>query len=293
MCWIVCRRDETPVTGDASTADGATGKGEFTQIAEVIRERTGQTPAVGMILGSGLGDAAEAVQQKVVIPYAELPHWPVSTVVGHAGRLHVGRWGGHEVLAMQGRVHYLEGYSMRQVTLPVRVMQAVGIETPIVTNAAGGIDPAFSPGDIMLIEDHINLVTMFGRDPLIGPNDEILGPRYPDMSNAYDPELRALALDAAGEAGIVLRRGVYVCQLGPSFETDADVRLLERLGADAVGMSTVPEVIVARHGDLRVLGLSCITNVMTVEHDHEEVLAAAAGIAPRLGAVIEGVLRRL
>jgi purine-nucleoside phosphorylase len=200
---------------------------------------------------------------------------------------------------MQGRVHYYEGYPMSQVTLPIRVMQLLGVELLILTNAAGGINKTFKAGDLMLITDHINLLGMTGANPLRGPNDDTLGPRFPDMSRVYDPELRKLALEAAGEAGIPLKQGVYMCLAGPSFETPADVRFLRLIGADAVGMSTVPEATVARHGGLRVLGISGISNTAIDSGDeapvttHEEVLEAGKIIAPRLEAILRGVLRKL
>ncbi len=265
--------------------------------AEALRRRFASRPKVGIILGSGLSAVAEAVEAEAVIPYPDIPHFPRATVEGHAGRLVVGHLEGHPVMVMQGRAHYYEGYSMAQVTLPVRVMQALGVNTLIVTNAAGGLNPSFRPGDVMVIRDHINLIGMAGLNPLRGPNLDRFGPRFPDMSSAYDPTLRAIARSVAQEASIPVHEGVYICLAGPSFETPADIRFLRLIGADAVGMSTVPEVTVARHGGMRVLGLSGISNVASTEGEnvatHEEVLEAGRVLAPRLETIIRGVLRRL
>ncbi len=269
----------------------------FEAAAAAIRRLTELEPQVGLVLGSGLSPLAEGVQDPVSFPYRELPHFPSSTVAGHAGQLVLGHLENRPVIVMQGRTHYYEGYSMAQITFPVRVMQVLGIETLIVTNAAGGLDPAFHAGDVMLITDHINLIGMTGLNPLRGPNVDELGPRFPDMSQPYDADLSALARQVAAQEGIPLREGVYICLAGPSYETMADLRFLRIIGADAVGMSTVPEVTVARHGRTRVLGLSGITNVLpveggpVVETSHEDVLEAGEKLAPRLEAVIRGVLR--
>lgn len=269
------------------------------EAAAVVRRSLTDLPQVGIILGSGLGGVAEAVEAATVIPYTEIPHFPQATVEGHAGRLVVGRLEGQMVMVMQGRAHYYEGYSMAWLTLPVRVMQVLGVKTLIVTNAAGGLNPDFHPADVMVIRDHINLIGMAGQSPLRGPNLDRFGPRFPDMTRAYDPALRRLALDVARKAKIPVREGVYVCLAGPNFETPADVRFLRMIGADAVGMSTVPEVIVARHGGMRVLGLSGISNVLTGEDEpatettHEEVLEAGRLLAPRLETIVREVLRRL
>jgi purine-nucleoside phosphorylase len=271
----------------------------FEAAAAVVRERTRVQPRVGLILGSGLNPLSEAVEGGVAIPYGEIPHFPVTTVVGHSGRLIVGHLETQPVVVMQGRAHYYEGYSMAEVTFPVRVMQFLGIEVLIVTNAAGGLAPAFQAGDVMLITDHINLIGMGGLNPLRGPNLDALGPRFPDMSEPYDLKLQALARQVAAEAGVVLREGVYVCLAGPSFETPADLKYLRLIGADAVGMSTVPEVTVARHGGTRVMGLSGISNVAavegvpTAETTHEEVLEAGQVLVPRLESIVRGVLRAL
>jgi purine-nucleoside phosphorylase len=273
-------------------------RAQFEEAAAAIRAKTRHTPRIGIILGSGLGPLADAVQDAdILLPSENIPYWPRSTVEGHIGRLVIGKLEGQMVLVQQGRAHYYEGHSMQRVTLPVRVMQRLGLETLIVTNAAGAINPAFRPGDVMLITDHINLMGMAGVSPLRGPNDDSLGVRFPDMSRAYDRELRGLALEAAEEAGLRLHQGVYICLGGPSFETPADLRFLRLIGADAVGMSTVPEVTVARHGGLRVLGLSGISNAANLDGDtlttHEEVLAAGREIVPKLTGIVRGVLRRL
>ena len=266
-------------------------------IAGVVRSKIGIQPRIGLILGTGLGGLAEAIQQPTIIPYSELPGWPVSTVQGHAGRLVLGELDGQKLLVMQGRIHYYEGYDMGQVTLPVRVMQRLGLEILIVTNAAGAINPGFKPGDLMLITDHLNLVGMAGLNPLIGPNLDELGPRFPDMSQAYDRELCEMARKVAIENQMVLNEGVYVGLSGPSFESPADLRFLRTAGADAVGMSTVPEVIVARHGGMRVLGFSGISNKANLDGNtitsHEEVLAAGNVIVPKLEKLIRGVLQAL
>lgn len=270
---------------------------QIDEAANAIRARTGQKPRVGIILGSGLNDLANSVQKADVIPYADLPHWPRSTVHGHAGRLVIGELEGQAVLVMQGRVHFYEGYSMSQITLPVRVMQRLGLEMMFVTNAAGGVNPDFTPGDVMLITDNLNLVGMSGANPLMGPNIDELGPRFPDMSRSYDLELMALARQAAGENNLTLREGVYCGLSGPSFESPADLRFLKLAGADAVGMSTVPEVIVARHGGTRVLGLSGISNKANLDGStvttHEEVIEAGKVITPKVEKIIRGVLRAL
>jgi purine-nucleoside phosphorylase len=266
-------------------------------IAGVIRTKSKIKPRLGLILGTGLGGLADAIQQPTVIPYSDLPGWPLSTVQGHAGRLVLGELDGQSLLVMQGRIHYYEGYDMAQVTLPVRVMQRLGIEILIVTNAAGAINPNFMPGDVMLITDHLNLVGMAGLNPLIGPNLDELGPRFPDMSQAYDRELFGLSRKVAMEHKLDLHEGVYVGLSGPSFESPADLRFLRMAGADSVGMSTVPEVIVARHGGTRVLGFSGISNKANLDGNtvtsHEEVLASGNVIVPKLMTLIRGVLQAL
>jgi purine-nucleoside phosphorylase len=267
--------------------------------ADFIHSRSRYRPQVGLILGSGLNPLAEAVEAADRIPYDQIPHFPKPTVEGHVGRLVLGRLEGRQVAVMQGRVHFYEGYPIQQVVFPVRAMQALGIKTLIVTNAAGGLNPSFHPGDLMLIRDHLNMMGMTGNNPLFGPNDPTLGPRFPDMSQAYDPTLRRMARQVAEREGIPLHEGVYAGLAGPSFETPAEIRFLRLIGADAVGMSTVPEVIVARHGGLRVLGLSGISNVALTEAvagqetSHEEVLATGQQVVPRLTALIRGVLAQL
>lgn len=272
---------------------------QYEAAADFIRSQTVHRPKVGLILGSGLNPLAEAVERADQIPYGSIPNFPKPTVEGHVGQLVIGRLEGISVAVMQGRVHFYEGYSIQQVVFPVRVMQVMGIETLIVTNAAGGLNPAFHPGDLMLISDHLNLIGMTGNNPLFGPNDPTLGPRFPDMSQAYDPKLRHIAREVGGEQDLPLHEGVYAGLSGPSFETPADIRFLRIVGADAVGMSTVPEVTVARHGGLRVMGVSGIANVAVTEAipgqetSHEEVLAAGQQLVPRLTALVRGVLARL
>lgn len=270
---------------------------QIDQASDSIRGRTSYKPRVGIILGSGLNELAASVQKADTIPYADLPNWPVSTVHGHAGRLVIGDLEGQSVLVMQGRVHFYEGYSMSQVTLPVRVMIRLGLEIMIVTNAAGGVNPDFVPGDVMLITDNLNLMGMSGANPLMGPNIDELGPRFPDMSQAYDHSLMTSARASASENKILLREGVYCGLSGPSFESPADLRYLRLAGADAVGMSTVPEVIVARHGGLRVLGFSGISNKANLDGStvttHEEVIEAGQVITPKMEKIIRGVLRSL
>jgi purine-nucleoside phosphorylase len=268
---------------------------DYREAANYVAAHTHYQPSISLILGSGLSTLADRVPDPDIIPFADIPHFPASTVLGHAGRLVIGGLAGHQVMIMQGRAHYYEGYSMDEVTLPIRVMQLLGVKTLIVTNAAGGINPTFKAGELMLITDHINLIGMGGNNPLRGSNLDEFGPRFLDMSEAYDRELRDLALRVAKENNITLHQGVYVGLAGPSFETPADIRFLKLIGADAVGMSTVPEVTVARHGDMRVLGFSGISNVIQVEPSeqeltHEEVLEAGQRMVPRLATIINGVL---
>lgn len=259
-----------------------------------IAARGGVAPEVGLILGSGLGDLAERIEEAVRIPYGEIPHFPVSTVEGHAGRLVIGRLGGRQVAAMQGRVHYYEGYSMQQITFPVRVMKALGCRTLVVTCASGGLNPSFEAGDLMLITDHIN---MMGEDPLRGPNPAELGPRFPAMVDAYTPALREVALQVAAEQGFALRQGVYSPITGPSYNTSAELRMLQVLGSDSVGMSTVPEVMVAAHMGMQVVGVACITDMalpdQPVHLTHEEVMATAERTKPRFQSLIMGLLSQL
>ena len=262
--------------------------------AERVRERFGRTPDAAIVLGTGLGGLAAEIEAEVTIPYSDIPGFPLSTVESHAGRLLCGTLGGRNVVAMQGRFHRYEGYTLRQVTFPVRVLRALGAQTLIVSNAAGVMDPFWNPGEVMLIADHIN---MLGDNPLIGPNDDRLGVRFPDMSAPYDAELRALARQVALEQGIALREGVYVAITGPALETRAEYRMLRTLGADVVGMSTVPEVIVAVHAGMRVLGFSIMTDKClpdALEPVTLETIIANAGRAePTLTALVRGVLERM
>jgi purine-nucleoside phosphorylase len=253
---------------------------------------------VALILGSGLGDLADEIKSPVVVPYADIPHFPVSTVKGHAGQLVIGELKGTPVAAMRGRVHYYEGYSLRDVAFPVRVLRRLGAEVLIVTNAAGGLNEDFSTGDLMMLTDHLNLMGMAGQSPLVGPDEPELGVRFLDMLGAYDAELRAMGHRAAHQNEFTLREGIYAMVAGPAFETMAEIRFLQRAGADAVGMSTIPEVLVARHEGMRVLGLSAITDMAVGpaavhEISHMDVLAAAERIKPRLAAVVRGVLAAL
>ncbi|OGT27493.1 MAG: purine-nucleoside phosphorylase [Gammaproteobacteria bacterium RBG_16_66_13] len=264
--------------------------------AGAVQDRTEILPQVGLILGSGLGPLADEVQG-IRIEGVDIPGWPASSVRGHAGRIILGELDRQTVFVMQGRTHYYEGYPMPRLGLPVRVMQRLGVEILIVTNAAGAVNPDFSPGDLMLIVDHLNFIGMAGHSPLYGPNLDAFGPRFPDMSQTYDRALLALARQAAGDMKLEVRQGVYAGLGGPSFETPADLRFLRMVGVDAVGMSTVPEVTVARHGGTRVLGISGISNKANLDGStptsHEEVLAAGEMLVPRLTALIRGVLRRL
>ena len=261
--------------------------------AKVIEHACGRAE-IGIVLGSGLGDYTEALTDKQTIAYAEIPGFPVSTVAGHAGLWHAGTLHGKRVYMMQGRFHAYEGYKMTDVTLPVRVMQRLGVQTLIVTNAAGGVNTDFASGALMLITDHINLT---GKNPLIGPNLEDFGPRFPDMTYAYDRDYRALAADVAQRLGVELRQGVYCWLNGPSYETPAEIRMLRTLGADAVGMSTVPEVIAARQGGTRVLGLSCITNmaagVLDQPLNHQEVMETSNRVKGTFRALLDGVIEAM
>jgi purine-nucleoside phosphorylase len=272
---------------------------QYAAAAAFVRQRIAHHPQVGLILGSGMNPLAEAVEAADVVPYDQVPHFPRPTVEGHSGRLVVGKLAGVAVAVLQGRAHFYEGYPLQQVVFPVRVLQALDIKILIVTNAAGGLNPQFRSGELMLIGDHINFLGMAGNNPLFGPNDPKLGPRFPDMSQAYDPELRQVARRVAEERGIPLHEGVYAGLAGPSFETPAEIRFLRLIGADAVGMSTVAEVTVARHAGMRVLGVSGISNLALAEPQpgqqasHEEVLAAGREIVPRLTALLLGLLGQL
>jgi purine-nucleoside phosphorylase len=262
--------------------------------AEVVRRSSSMTPEVGLILGTGLGGLAREIAIEATVPYADIPGFPLSTVESHAGRLLLGRLGGRPVVAMEGRFHRYEGYDLQQVTFPVRVLHALGARTLIVSNACGGMNPLWAPGDLVLLSDHINLL---GDNPLVGPNDDRLGPRFPDMSAPYDPELRALARAAALELGIVLREGVYVAVPGPNLETRAEYRMLRTLGADVVGMSTVPEVIVANHQGMRTLGISIITDQCLPDAlepaDIGRIIATAGRAEPALTRLVTTLTERL
>lgn len=267
---------------------------QYSAAVEFIHSHTILKPKVALILGSGLGVIGGEIAGATTIPYEQIPGFPISTIVGHAGNLILGIWRRCPVVAMQGRFHRYEGYSLKQVTFPVLVMHKLGAQILIVTNAAGGINRSFSAGDLMLITDHLNLM---GDNPLQGPNDESLGPRFPDMSQAYDPQLRSLAQEVAAQQGIDLKQGTYVGVQGPTFETPAEIRMLRAMGADAVGMSTVPEVIVANYLGMRVLGLSCITNmaagILPQPLSHEEVLDTSSRVMPVFIKLISGILAKV
>ena len=263
-----------------------------------IQSRSVLKPEVGIILGSGLGDLAAEVRDATAIPYEDIPHFLRSTVVGHAGRLLIGRLENVAVVVMQGRFHFYEGYGIQALTLPVRVIRMLGANTLIVTNAAGGLNPTYRPGDFMLIRDHINFLGLAGLNPLVGPNDERFGERFPALAKAYDAELRTLARTiSAQRPEITLHEGVYAQVAGPSYETGAELKFLRIAGADAVGMSTAPEVIVARHMGMRVLGISLITNTATGDDtenvNHAEVLTAADAARPKFAALVRGILGKI
>ena len=264
------------------------------EAAAAVRDRCGEVPDVAIVLGSGLGAFADSLDDPIVAPYEALPHWPQSRVVGHAGRLVVGYAAGKRVAALSGRVHVYEGHPMATVVFASRVMARLGVPCLILTNAAGGINTGFGQGALMVIDDHIN---MMGSNPLIGPNDDRMGARFPDMSEVYSYRLRALADEAAAAAGIAVRHGVYVAVHGPSYETPAEIRAFRALGADAVGMSTVPEAIAARHMGMEVLGISCITNmaagVLNQTLVHDEVMETARRVRGSFIALLEGVIGRL
>lgn len=268
---------------------------QIDEVTNMVRSRISVQPVVGLILGSGLNGLADSVQNPIHIPYSDLPNFPTSTVHGHVGRFVIGELDGKAVIVMQGRIHYYEGYTMGQVTLPVRVMHRLGVHSLFVTNAAGGVNGDFVPGDVMLITDQLNLMGMSGLNPLMGPNIDEIGPRFPDMSQPYDREYFDLARGVAKKNNLTLREGVYAGLSGPSFESPADLRFLRLAGVDAVGMSTVPEVIIARHGGMRVLGLSGISNKANLDGStittHEEVIEAGKVITPKIETIVRGVLR--
>ena len=269
-------------------------KAKAAETADFLRSRIGPTPQTGLLTGTGLGEAAEALRASTVLEYKDIPHFPVPTVPSHAGRLVCGELAGRPVMVMQGRFHLYEGYSPAEIAFPVRVMQELGLRQLVVTNAAGGLNPSFAPGDMMLITDHINLT---GENPLVGPNEDSWGPRFPDMTRAYDREFLRLAENAATQSGLPVHRGVYAGLKGPSLETPAETRFLKTIGAQAVGFSTVQEVIAAAHGGLKVLGVSIITNVndpdRPVPATVEEIIAVARQAAPNLARLLAGVMRQL
>jgi purine-nucleoside phosphorylase len=262
--------------------------------ADVVRRRATLVPEVGIILGTGLGGLAREIAVEAEVPYADIPGFPLSTVETHAGKLLLGRLGGRPVVAMQGRFHRYEGYDLEQVTFPVRVLRQLGARTLVVSNACGGMNPLWGPGDLVLLSDHINLL---GDNPLVGPNDERLGPRFPDMSAPYDPGLRALARAAALDLRIVLREGVYVAVSGPNLETRAEYRMLRAMGADVVGMSTVPEVIVANHQGMRTVGISIVTDQCLPDAlepaEIGKIIATASRAEPNLTRLITTLVERL
>ena len=259
--------------------------------AEFIRSRVDMRPTVGLVLGSGLGDYTDTLEDATRIPYSEIPNFPVPTIAGHAGALVFGRKNGKEVVVMQGRIHYYEGLPQQEITLPMRVLAALGIKTVVLTNACGGVNLNFTPGDLMLISDHINFS---GANPLIGPNLDTFGPRFPDMSDLYTASLRAAIRQKVEEAGIFMQEGVYAMYSGPNYETPAEIRMFRTLGADAVGMSTVPEALVAGHCGIQVVGISCITNmaagVLPVKLSHAEVTETANKVSAKFRKVVDIVL---
>lgn len=269
---------------------------DYCLAADVIRKQINIQPEFGLVLGSGLGQLADEVENPVIINYKDIPGWPLSTVAGHKGRLVIGTLEGKPVLVQQGRAHFYEGYSPAEVTFAVRVMICLGIKTLVVTNAAGGVNKDFRAGDIMLITDHIGTTAFAGHNPLIGPNFDQFGPRFNDMSQAYDRGLAHLAREAAAKNGIKLQEGVYCWFSGPNYETPAEIRMIRCIGGDAVGMSTVPEVIVARHGGMRVLGFSGVTNKCSddgnAQTTHAEVLEAADVIGPKIITILRDVLKQ-
>jgi len=266
----------------------------FQETADFIASKTALKPEVGIILGSGLGALGDSLQDACAIPYGEIPHFVVSTAPGHKGRVIIGSCGGKTLLCMQGRFHYYEGYTMQQITYPVRVMKLLGIQTLILTNSCGGLNPGFDSGDLMVITDHINFM---GQNPLIGANEDQFGPRFPDMTYTYSRELIAMAKQAAADNDIRLREGVYVACSGPSFETPAEIRMFQQMGGSAVGMSTVPEAIIARHCGMRLLALSCVTNpaagIVDAPLTGEEVIETAGRAAETFIRLLTGIIQRL
>jgi purine-nucleoside phosphorylase len=270
---------------------------DIDRAAQFIQSQSSLQPSIGLVLGSGLGPLAEAVRVDARIPASRIPGWPVPRVEGHRGEVLLGDLEGRPVVVLEGRPHYYEGHSISRLGLPVRVMRRLGARTLIVTNAAGAVNPAYAPGDLMLIVDHVNLIGMAGLSPLRGPNLDEFGPRFPDMSQAYDRGLMDLARAVAVQEHLGLHEGIYICLAGPAFETPADLRFLRSAGADAVGMSTVPEVVTARHSGMKVLGISGISNKANLQGEtptsHQEVLEAGTVLAPKLARLVQGVLRGL
>ena len=267
---------------------------KINKAVKIVREKTSMAPDIGLILGSGLGVLAEELENKVVISYSEIENFPRSTVEGHVGAFVIGNLEGKTVIAQQGRLHYYEGYHMKDITLPLRVMKALGIKVAIITNAAGGVNPDFTAGDLMLLKDHINLM---GQNPLIGVNDSTLGPRFPDISQIYSKELRDLASGVAEKMNIKVQHGVYTAVSGPSYETKAELKYMHMIGSDAVGMSTVPEAIVAGHMGLPCLGISCITNCIDFISDkkltHEEVIEVGNATVPKFSKLVKGIIKEM
>ena len=264
------------------------------EASQLLRSRLGTPPEVAIVLGSGLGEFAEAIEDAIATPYGEIPNWPASAVIGHAGKLVVGTRAGKKVAALSGRAHFYEGHDLRTVTFATRVMALLGVRQLILTNAAGGINVAFKPGTLMVIDDHINLL---GSNPLVGPNEDRFGFRFPDMTEVYSRRLRGIADQAAAARGIPVAHGIYVAVHGPSYETPAEIRAFRKLGADAVGMSTVPEAIVARQMGIEVLGVSCITNpaagVLPTPLHHDEVMEVARRVRGEFSSLLEGIIERL
>lgn len=267
---------------------------DIQQTKDFIRSQTNHRPTIGLILGSGLGSLADEIENAFTIPYSEIPHFAKSEAVGHANELVIGQLMGKTVVAMKGRFHYYEGFTLDEVTFPVRVMKALGVENVIITNACGAINTAFQPGELMLITDHINLVA---ANPLIGPNNPELGTRFPDLSRVYHPELRQIASRVAQEMELSLQQGVYAWWSGPAYETPAEIRMIRTMGADAVGMSTVPEAIVATHASMKVLGISCLTNmacgILDQPLNHEEVIEVAGRVRTDFVRLIKGILQQM
>lgn len=262
--------------------------------ADVVRARTNLRPEIAVVLGSGLGGFASSLERASAIPYADLPHWPAPSVIGHDGRLVIGEVSGRAVAALSGRAHYYEGHDLRTVTFATRVLGVLGVKVLILTNAAGGVNTSFSAGNLMVIDDHLNLL---GSNPLVGPNEERFGVRFPDLTDVYSPRLRRLADETGAALGLTLRHGVYAAWHGPTYETPAEVRYLRTIGADAVGMSTVPEAIVARHMGIEVLGISCITNlaagILPQPLNHEEVLETARRVRGTFVSLLNGIIGRI